>query len=144
VDAVPASAAKLLVVDDDEANLKTFVRVFRREYPIVSAASGDEALAVLARERVDVALVDHSMPGMSGLELLRRMRELHPLVKRVMLTAYGDLPELRAAVEAGLAITVVTKPWDRSEIVEVIAQAMRLAAGRGGAATKDGDAGLPG
>ncbi len=132
VDVAPVAGPKLLVVDDDAANLRTFVRVFRREYRIATAGSGDEALAVLGREPVDVALVDHSMPGMSGLELLRRMQRLHPAVRRVMLTAYGDLPDLRAAVETGLALAVVRKPWERRDIEDVIARAMRLPGAGGG------------
>ncbi len=119
-------------MDDDAANLRTFLRVFRRQYGIVTAGSGEEALALLGREPVDVALVDHSMPGMSGLELLRRMQQLHPGVRRVMLTAYGDLPELRAAVDSGLAAGIVMKPWDRRDIEGVIASALRDAGPGGG------------
>lgn len=128
---------KLLVVDDDLANLRTFVRVFRHQYEIATADSGEEALAILGREAVDVALIDHAMPGMTGLELLRHMQQLHPRVKRVMLTAHGDLPELRAAVDAGLAMTIVMKPWDQSDVVNVVAHAMQLAQmSRGVAAMK--------
>ena len=123
---------KLLVVDDDAANLTTFRRVFRQLYDIATAASGEAALEVLGREPVDVALVDHSMPGMSGLELLERIEQLHPGVKRVMLTAYGDLPELRAAVAEGLAFGVVMKPWERRDIVAMVSRATGVAPPGGG------------
>jgi ActR/RegA family two-component response regulator len=121
-----APRARLLLVDDDHANLKTFIRAFRDRYDIVPAASVEEALQVLARETVDVAFVDYSMPGRNGLELLRLMQEAHPSVKRVMLTGYGDLPELVAAVGAGLAMKLLMKPWERRDVDDVIANVMRL------------------
>jgi CheY-like chemotaxis protein len=126
-----APKPRLLVVDDDAANLSTFRRVFRQEYDVVIAGSGAEALQVLDSQTVDVALVDHSMPGMTGLELLHWVQYLHPNVKRVMLTGYADLPELSAAIDEGLVMRIVPKPWDRSEIAQVVGQVMQLSATSG-------------
>jgi CheY-like chemotaxis protein len=112
----------VLLVDDDGANLRVFLRVFHHLFDVVTAESGEDALALLGREPFDLALVDYWMPGMNGLSLLRRMQEAHPAVKRLMLTAHADLPELDAAVASGLALRVVTKPWDRAEIERLVAE----------------------
>jgi CheY-like chemotaxis protein len=134
----PADAAKprILVVDDDHANLRTFRIVFRAEYDAVLALSGDEALDALAAGAVDVALVDYAMPGMNGLQLLARIQHAHPDVGRIMVTGYPDLPELSAAAESGLAAAVVMKPWDRDALMRTIDEQVRIA--RSGASASRG------
>jgi CheY-like chemotaxis protein len=134
VSETPNPKTRLLVVDDDVANLKTFNRVFRQDYDVVMAGSAAEALEKLCGGTFDVALVDYAMPGMNGLELFRAMQTAHPDVKRVMLTAHGDLPELEEALARGVANALVMKPWQRTDIEQVVADAMRLPATRGTAA----------
>lgn len=119
--------ARVLLVDDDEANLRAFQRVFRRQYEIAVASSGEAALALLAGQRFDVALVDYSMPGMSGIELLRIMQDRHPQVSRVMLTAHADLPEVVATTRSGLTLAAVMKPWERIDIERAVGRAVNLA-----------------
>jgi CheY-like chemotaxis protein len=119
---------KVLLVDDDAANLRTFERAFRGEFEIASARSGEAALALLAGGPYDVALIDYSMPGMDGLQLADRIARAHPDVPRIVVTGYGDLPELLAAEERGLVLAVVMKPWDRSELRRTVGRAVRLRA----------------
>ncbi len=121
--------ARVLVVDDDAPNARTFRRVFRERYEVLTALSGAEALALLERDPVDAAVVDYSMPGMDGLALLRQIERRSPAVARLLLTGYGDLPEILEARRTGLA-TVLSKPWDRDELELVLEGA--LAAGRRG------------
>ncbi len=128
----PAEAAKprILVVDDDHANLRTFRIVFRAEYDATLALSGDEALGELAVGSFDVALVDYAMPGMNGLELLVRMQRAHPEVGRVMVTGYPDHPELAEAARSGVAAAVVMKPWDRDDLQRTLDDQVRIARAR--------------
>ena len=119
---------RILVVDDDEANLRAFERVFRRQYDVAVALSGEAALVELDRGSFDVALVDYSMPGMSGIELLRRIEVSHPGVSRIMLTAHADLPEVVATTRSGLTLAAVMKPWERMDIERAVGRAMSLAA----------------
>jgi CheY-like chemotaxis protein len=128
----PADAAKprILVVDDDHANLRTFRIVFRAEYDAELALSGDEALAALAAGPFDVALVDYAMPGMNGLQLLARLQRDHATVGRILVTGYPDLPELAAAARSGLASAVVMKPWDREALERIIDEQVRVARDR--------------
>jgi DNA-binding NtrC family response regulator len=122
-----ASKPKVLLVDDDEANLRAFQRVFRRQFDITIASSGDAALEALRSGEFHVVLVDYSMPGMSGIDLLRRIEQDHPQVSRVMLTAHADLPEVIATTRSGLTLAAVMKPWERAEIERTVSRAMNLA-----------------
>jgi DNA-binding NtrC family response regulator len=117
------SPTRLLLVDDDEALLRAFERTLRKVYEIRTARSGLEALRVLAEWEPEVLVTDFSMPGISGVDLLFQVKRLHPLIARVMLTAYADLPEVVALEQGGLAFAVLRKPWDRSDLQRAIAAA---------------------
>ena len=119
---------RVLIVDDDRANLRVFLRVFHHLFDVGTAESGEEALSLLGRDAYDLVLVDYWMPGMNGLSLLRQIQEAHPAPKRLLLTAHGDVPELEAAVASGLAERLVVKPWDRAEIERIVAELARAEA----------------
>lgn len=119
---------RLLVVDDDESLLRSFGRVFRRQYDVAVAISGEAALAHLAAAPVDVLIVDYAMPGMNGIELLRAAQARHPTVARIMLTAYADLPEIVGLKELDLVLSVLMKPWERLDIERAVNRALQLAA----------------
>lgn len=114
----------MLVVDDELANLKVFERVFRKDFTVVTAASGVDALAAVQRQRPDVAFVDLRMPGMDGVEVLSALRLSCPSVSCYLLTGFGDLSETAALVDSGLCIAVLPKPWDRSAIRAAVAAAI--------------------
>jgi DNA-binding NtrC family response regulator len=117
----------VLVVDDEEANLETFRRVFRKEFEMTFARSGAEALAALGKQPFDVALVDYAMPEMNGVELLHRASELQPHMARLMVTAHGSVDEVREARATGLAINIIAKPWQKEQILQWVATAQRMA-----------------
>jgi CheY-like chemotaxis protein len=124
------SAARLpvvLVVDDDESNLHVFVRVFRKEFQIVTAGSGTEALRLLADVYPDVAFVDLRMPGMDGAALLAALRDERPRTVRYLLTGYGDLGETALLVSEGLCSAVLGKPWEREAIRAAVEDALLAA-----------------
>ena len=76
---------KILIVDDEPANLRLLERLFRREYQIVAATSGAEALELLERHDVAVILSDQRMPGMTGIEFLKRAAEMRQHTVRIIL-----------------------------------------------------------
>lgn len=118
-----ASENKLtvLVVDDELANLKVFERVFRKDFTVITATSGTEALAAAERQAPDVAFVDLRMPGMDGVAVLNALRQRYPRTSCYLLTGFGDLSETAALVDDGLCIAVLPKPWDRSAIRAAVA-----------------------
>ena len=92
----------VLLVDDEPGYSASVRRLMRPEgISITEAGSGEEALAILAKQRVDVALVDVRMPGMGGLELLSHIHSSHPSVSVIMMTSFGDTAIVVQAIKAG-------------------------------------------
>lgn len=115
---------RLLLVDDEPAVLSSLKRLFRRDgYQVLSAPSGAEALELLARHPVDVILSDQRMPGMTGVEFLRRTKVLHPQTVRITLSGYTDLQSIIDAVNEGAVYKFLVKPWDDERLREHVAQA---------------------
>src|SRR2546430_9755544 len=107
---------------DDEADFEALIRQrFRRqvrdgEYTFRFADHGEEALALLAAEPdIDLLLLDINMPVMDGLTLLARLREQQSAVRAIIVSAYGDMPNLRTAMNRG-AFDFVTKPVDLNDL----------------------------
>ena len=113
---------RMLVVDD-EPDLQTLIRQkFRKQirenrYEFLFASDGAEALAVLEKQRdVELVLTDINMPRMDGLTLLSKLRDLdHPVLKAVIVSAYGDLQNIRKAMNEG-AFDFLTKPIDLRDL----------------------------
>jgi len=116
----------LLLVDDEPAILSSLKRLLRREnYRILSATSGDEALALLAEHAVGVIITDQRMPGMSGTELLARARSMHPRAVRMVLSGYTGLDSLTEAINRGEIYKFLTKPWEDAELLDAVRDAFR-------------------
>ncbi len=91
---------------------------------MLRAGHGEEALARLAAEpEVAVIVTDHRMPGMTGVELLRRSQERTPDAVRIVLTAYTDVDSLMEAINTGRIYHFVPKPWDPNELLVVVRRA---------------------
>lgn len=117
---------RVLVVDDESYNLDTFRRVFRRELAMGFATSGEDALALLRDGDFDVLVTDHAMPGITGVELLTRVREAYPCLGRVMVTAHAELQEVRDSTASGVSMAVVMKPWRKEELLHWIREAAKM------------------
>lgn len=117
----------IVYVDDDPTNLTVFEATFRRELRIVTFKSGEEALKKLPELR-DVAAVlsDQRMPGMSGVALLERSRELVPDATRMLVTAYSDMQAVIDAVNLGQVSRYFVKPWSREELLVALEDAVRV------------------
>jgi signal transduction histidine kinase len=106
----------ILYVDDEPENLRIFQLGFRRDFTIVTAASGEEGLALLNERPIALVLSDHRMPGMVGTDFLARVRDLDPRTIRVLVTAYGDAETLGSAINDGSIYRYVPKPWRADEL----------------------------
>ncbi|MCJ8501487.1 ATPase, T2SS/T4P/T4SS family [Desulfatitalea alkaliphila] len=118
----PAAAAEpgytVLFVDDEPNVLKAMLRVFRQEnYRLLTAGSADQALAMMqTHSPVQVVISDHRMPGMSGAELLKQIKDEYPATIRIMLTGYADVDAVMGAVNEGAVYKFITKPWNDHDL----------------------------
>jgi signal transduction histidine kinase/class 3 adenylate cyclase/two-component SAPR family response regulator len=114
---------KILVVDDEPDNLDLLYRTFYREFKVLRAESGHEALATLKQEgEVAVIISDQRMPSMSGTEFLSLTATQYPDTIRIILTGYTDVGDLVEAINSGKVFKYVTKPWDEDELRAVVRQ----------------------
>jgi DNA-binding NtrC family response regulator len=132
------AAPRILVVDDDPGQrslLQTFLE--RNGHRPLVADSGAVALRLLATAPVSMMISDVRMPGMTGLETLRRARQLHPKLPVLLVTAYADIRDAVGAMRDG-AVNYLSKPIDLDELLRTIEQitgthAPAVAGGSGGA-----------
>ena len=118
----------ILFVDDEERVVNQLRMIFRQHYEVHTATSGAEGLAILQRTPVDVVVSDQRMPGMTGIEFLAQVRNQRPAAMRLLLTGYSDLAAIVGSVNEGEVYRFINKPWDHTEIQEIIASA--VAAGK--------------
>ena len=119
------SKHKILVVDDEPDNLDLLYRTFYRDFKVIKAQSGQEALETMAKqEDIAVIISDQRMPGMSGTELLRLTADRYPNSIRIMLTGYTDVEDLVEAINTGKVFKYVTKPWEEDDLRMVVNQAV--------------------
>lgn len=113
----------LLICDDDHEFRNTLVRRFqRRGYRVLEASSGEQALDLADRRHFGVAVVDMVMPGMSGLELLAKLRESNPDCEAIMLTGQATVETAVAAMKTG-AFDYLSKPFPLAELEVIITKA---------------------
>ena len=116
---------KILLVDDEPANLRLLERLFRRDYEVMSAASGEDALRLLAQHDAALIITDQRMPGMTGVELLKRTAGMRPHMVRIILTGYTDMEALVDAINCGQIYRYIAKPWDNGDLRLTVAQALK-------------------
>ncbi|MCB8746004.1 EAL domain-containing protein [Rhodoferax sp. U2-2l] len=103
----------LLLVDDEENIISSLKRLLRQDgYTILTASGAEQGLELLATHSVDVVVSDQRMPGIGGIEFLRRIKTLHPHTVRLVLSGYTDLQAVTDAVNDGAIYKFLTKPWD--------------------------------
>jgi response regulator RpfG family c-di-GMP phosphodiesterase len=114
---------KMLIVDDELANLRLLERLFSRDYECLTATSGSDAIRLLEQHDVAILLTDQRMPEMTGIELLRHTSLSRPHMVRILLTGYTDVEVLEEAINSGLVYMYVTKPWDNEALKLKISRA---------------------
>lgn len=115
---------KIMIVDDELANLRTLVRLFRQEYEVLTAASGPEALNMLTQHDVALLISDQRMAEMSGIELMKKTLDLRPQMVKILLTGYSDPGALIEAINCGLIYRFITKPWNNDELRTTVIRAL--------------------
>jgi response regulator RpfG family c-di-GMP phosphodiesterase/tRNA A-37 threonylcarbamoyl transferase component Bud32 len=117
---------RILFVDDEERILTALKTIFRSRYHVLTAANGQEALEFIRKFRIPVIVSDQRMPGMTGVELLRKSVEASPDSVRILLTGYSDLASIVGSINDGEVYRFISKPWDNQELQSVIAEAVGI------------------
>src|SRR5579859_6713165 len=115
---------RILVVDDDES-LRRVMQMQLEEagYEVLAVSQGQDALALMEDTTPSLVITDLKMPGMSGLDLLRKLREAYPETTVIMITAFGTVSTAVEAMKAG-AYDYITKPVDYEQLMLVVNRAM--------------------
>jgi two-component system, NtrC family, response regulator AtoC len=112
----------VLIVDDDEGMRDTLTAILKREYRVLRVASGEAALPVLNREDVDLILLDVRLPGISGFEVLRIVKENYSLVEVLMISAITEIETAVQAMKHG-AYHYITKDFDYDQLRSLVRNA---------------------
>ena len=119
-------APTLLLVDDEPAVHGALRRVLRgRGWNVLCAGNAEEAFALLASQPVQVIISDHAMPGITGVELLSRARQLYPACRRILLTGHNDAQTLMQAISQSAVCRFISKPWNDAHLVQAVELALQ-------------------
>jgi len=111
---------KILVVDDEEVQNRALVKFLKsRGYSVKGAYSFDEALHLHEIENFDIALIDLRLGKKSGIDLLTKLREKNPLLKGIIITAFGTIDSAVQSMKSG-AVEFLTKPINLEELMEIV------------------------
>lgn len=119
------SKAKILITDDEKIVRESLLHWFEEDgYSVDVAASGEEALANFEQGKYDLVLTDMKMPGLSGLELLKKIKEIDEACIVILITAFASVPSAIKALKDG-AYDYVTKPIDPDELAHLVEKAIK-------------------
>jgi signal transduction histidine kinase len=116
----PNSQALIVYVDDERPNRIVFEQAFGRQFNLKAVGDGQAALELLAANDVAIVVTDMRMPGMSGDELLRIVKDRWPSTIRVVITAFSDIEPILTAINEGLVARYLVKPWERAEVEQLL------------------------
>ena len=122
-----SSKASVLFVDDEVHVVNLLKVMFRNDYQVFTATSGEDALDIIHAEKIDVIVSDQRMPNMLGTELLSRAKVISPGSMRILLTGYSDLAAMIGSVNEGEIYRFINKPWKNEEIRAIIRDAAEAA-----------------
>src|ERR1051325_866708 len=118
-------ATTLLLAEDDASSRKMYSQILEAEgYHVIDVGNGEAALTVLQSKSIDLLLTDVSMPGMDGLELIERAREIQPQVRAIVMTGLKTDNTVIGAFRSR-ACDFLSKPFDLNELLDSIASAMK-------------------
>ncbi len=110
----------VLYIDDQRDNRVVFKATFRDAFNVLAVNGLEEALAYLESREVHVVISDQRMPGLAGSEVLCRIKERFPRVRRMLITAYADLQALVDALNQAGVCHYIHKPWDTGDVLKAV------------------------
>lgn len=121
------SRGRVLCVDDEPNVVRSLHWLLQKDFEVLTAGGGEEALGLLDAHDFDVLISDQRMPGMTGVEFLRLARQRAPRAVRILLTGYSDLQAIENSVNEGEIFRFVNKPWNISALPHLVEQAVGIA-----------------
>lgn len=120
----PRRRGTLLIVDDEEGPRQSLRVIFKDDYDLLMAEDGPTAIELLQKNEIDVAVLDIRMAGMSGIEVLERLKYVNPNIEAIMMTAFETTDTIRQALRLR-ACDYINKPFDIATIRAAVGQAMQ-------------------
>ncbi len=118
-------SAEVLLVDDDESCLHALERIFADNgIEVITATNAQDALEVLRKNEIAVLIADHRMPGLTGIELLAKAKNVSPCTVKILMTAYAELSTAIEAINVGEAFRFIVKPWKDEELTLLIRESV--------------------
>jgi signal transduction histidine kinase len=126
IEATPAPKRRgiLLIVDDEDGPRQSLRVIFKDEYDILMAEDGPSAIELAQKHDIDVAVLDIRMAGMSGIEVLERLKYVNPAIEAIMMTAFETTDTIRQALRLR-ACDYINKPFDLATMRSAVSQAMQ-------------------
>lgn len=116
---------RILLVDDEPNIINALTRVFEEEnYEILSAINGQDALTIMGQEKVQLIISDFKMPGMTGAQLLSKIKNVWPETIRIMLTGHADTAAIMGAINEGAVYKFILKPWNDDDLRVTVSLAL--------------------
>ena len=120
------SGIQILLVDDEPGIRDTYSRILKRSgYGVKTSSNGEDALSVLAESNIDLMITDILMPGMDGLDLVRRVKDYDDNVKVIIMTAHASVDSAVEAIKLG-AFGYLRKPFTRIDLMEALSRALTV------------------
>jgi DNA-binding NtrC family response regulator len=115
------SKETVLVVDDEAGPRESLRMILKPLYEVHTASGGQEALDLIQNKDIDVVTLDLNMPGRSGIDVLKEIKELKPNTEVIVITGYGTLNNAQEAIRFG-AGDFISKPFNVAEIISIVAK----------------------
>lgn len=113
----------ILFVDDERQILVPLKALFKRDYVVFTAVTGQAALEIVKKHSIQVVISDQRMPEMRGIDLLREVKKISPHTVRILLTGYADLGAVMDAVNSGEVFRFIEKPWSNTRLKTTVESA---------------------
>lgn len=121
------SSHYVLFIDDEEKTVKNFKKFFGEEFNVIATTNHEEILDEISNNAVKIAVIisDQRMPKISGVNLLKKIKEKNPCIVRVLTTAYADLQDNIQAINDSNIFAYISKPWNLEELRNIILKSLK-------------------
>src|SRR5512145_563323 len=121
-----AQLPAVLVIDDEVRSQESIRRTLDEEFSVLTASSAEEGRNIMERERVQVVLCDHRMPGVTGIDFLKEVRERWPDAVRMIISGHTDVEDIIAGINDAGIYQYILKPWHPESLLLNVRGAAQL------------------